>query len=85
MVYRLPRLAPLSRVPEERRGRVSGHFCHACGSVYPQFAARHQGKPAYGKDHVSAPCSHEGQRFDAGESWWEPAIEVLSEPEKAAE
>ena len=75
--YRTPRLAPASTLPEERRGPVGGRFCKACGSVYPRFAARHKGKPMYGKDHIASPCSHEGDEFLAGESWWEPAVEVL--------
>ena len=83
MTYRNPRPAPASTLPEERRGRVLGRFCRACGAVYPRFAGRHQGKPTYGKDHIAAPCSHEGDEFAAGEGWWEPAIEVLpaAEPE----
>ena len=84
MVYRLPRVAPASSLPEERRGEVAGRFCKACGSVYPRFADRHKGKPMYGKDHVASPCSHEGDEFAAGESWWEPAVEALpaAEPEE---
>jgi hypothetical protein len=31
----------------------------------------------YGKDHIAAPCAHEGEPFDPGEPWWEPAVEVL--------
>ncbi len=80
MVYRVPRLAPRSHIPEERRGRVAGCFCLACGSVYSQHAGCHAGKPMYGKDHVAAPCTHEGELFAVGQSWWEPAVEVLPEP-----
>lgn len=85
MVFRLPRVTPHSLVSEERTGRVVGRFCLACGNVYPQYSARHKGKPSYGEDHVAAPCSHEGQRFDAGESWWEPAVEVFPELEDPAD
>lgn len=85
MTYRTPRAAPASTLPEERRGAVLGRFCKSCGSVYPRFAARHKGKPMYGKDHVATPCSHEGDEFLAGESWWEPAVEVLPAAETPAE
>ena len=77
MAYRLPRAAPASSLPEERRGPVVGRFCKACGSIYARHAASHKGKPMYGKDHVAVPCSHEGDEFLPGEPWWEPAIEVL--------
>ncbi len=78
MAYRLPRAAPASSLSEERRGPVVGRFCKACGSIYARYAGRHEGKPVYGKDHVSSPCSHEGDEFLADEPWWEPAIEVLA-------
>ena len=80
MAYRTPRAAPASSLPEDRRGPVVGRFCKACGSIYPRFAGRHKGKPMYGKDHVASPCSHEGDEFEAGESWWEPAVEALPAP-----
>lgn len=86
MVYRSPMPAPVSRVAEERRGREVGIFCLGCGNVYPLHRARHAGKPMYGKDHVSAPCSYEGEAFHPDEGWWEPAVEVLPalpEPEPA--
>jgi hypothetical protein len=38
------------------------------------------GKAIYGKDHISAPCAHEGEAFDPDEGWWEPAVEVLPAP-----
>ena len=85
MAYRLPRTAPASSLPDERRGPVVGRFCKACGSIYPRFAARHKGKPMYGKDHIGAPCSHEGDEFAPGEPWWEPAIEVLPAAEPPAD
>jgi hypothetical protein len=85
MTYRLPRAAPASSLPGERRGPVVGRFCKACGSIYPRFAARHNGKPMYGKDHIAAPCSHEGDEFAPGEPWWEPAIEVLPAAQPAAD
>ena len=83
MTYRRLRVAPAGAVEEARRGRVLGRFCRSCGGVFPLHAARHRGKPAYGKDHVAAPCSHEGDEFEDGASWWEPAIEVLPAPAEA--
>ena len=77
MAYRGSEAAPAGRVAEERRGRVVGRFCLACGSVYPLFTRRHRGKPSFGKDHVAAPCSHEGEAFESGAEWWQPAVEVL--------
>ncbi len=85
MVFRAPRPAPVSRISEERRGRVVGRFCLVCGGVYPRYGARHAGKPIYGKDHVAAPCAHEGEPFEAGDEWWEPAVEVLPAPPAPAE
>lgn len=84
MVYRTPTAAPVSRISAERQGRRLGKFCSECGSVFSLHAARHKGKPMYGKDHVSAPCSHEGDLFDPAEDWWEPAVEVLPAPPEAA-
>lgn len=80
MVYRTSMPAPESQVPESRRGRVVGLFCLECGSVYPLHRSRHVGKAVYGKDHVAAPCAHEGEAFDPGESWWDRAVEVLPAP-----
>lgn len=82
-MYRNPQAAPASAIPEERRGAVVGRFCRECGGVYSLHAARHKGKPMFGKDHVAAPCAHEGEAFDPGEPWWEPAVDVLppSSPE----
>ena len=80
MVYRAPIAAPASQIPEERRGRVLGRFCRTCGSVYPLHRAKHVGKPAYGRDHVSSPCAHEGDVFEAGADWWEEAVDVLPAP-----
>ncbi len=77
MVYRGSEAAPAGRVAEERRGRKVGRFCLSCGSVYPLFQLRHRGKPSFGKDHVSSTCAHEGQVFEAGADWWQPAVEVL--------
>ncbi len=79
-MYRAPNVAPRGLVAEERRGPVRGHFCRACGSVYSLYSSRHKGKPMYGKDHVAAPCTHEGQRFEEEAVWWEPAVEVLPVP-----
>ncbi|MGD2115688.1 MAG: hypothetical protein PVG07_11580 [Acidobacteriota bacterium] len=80
--------APASSVPEVRRGRQAGIVCLECGSVYALHKSRHTGKPVYGKDHIAAPCSHEGDDFVPGATWWEPAVEVLpapSEPEPEPE
>lgn len=77
MVYRVPEAAPQSQLPEKRRGRIVGRFCHTCGSIYPLHRATHSGKPVYGKDHISSTCAHEGEKFDPSEPWWEPAVEVL--------
>ena len=71
-------MAPQSAISKELQGRVIGRFCLGCGSVYSQHSARHTGKPMYGKDHISSPCSYEGRKFESNKSWWEPAIEVLS-------
>lgn len=79
-MYRVPDPAPERQVPPERRGPVLGRFCLVCGNVYPTSRAKHSGKPLYGKDHVSAPCLHEGDRFAAGEEWWQPAVDVLPPP-----
>ena len=83
MAYRRPDLVPVSSVPGERRGAVGGRFCRDCGSIYPRFATRHAGKPVYGKDHVSSPCSNEGKPFFAGADWWEDAVEMLPPPDDA--
>jgi len=79
MVYRHPHAAPKSQLAPERQGRMIGYFCHDCGFIYPEHRAKHSGKPIYGKDHIASPCTHEGDLFAAGESWWEPAVEVLPE------
>ena len=76
----MPPSAPESALPPERRGPVVGRFCRGCRAVYPRFAARHTGKPSFGRDHVSSPCAHEGTEFTADASWWEPAVEVLPVP-----
>ena len=80
MTYRSLRVAPAAAVDEARRGPVKGRFCRACGGVFSLHADRHKGKPVYGKDHIAAPCAHEGDAFDSGEAWWEPAVEVLPAP-----
>ena len=84
-MYRELEAAPRSRLAAERRGRVVGRFCHACGNFYPEQRAHHAGKPIYGKDHVASPCSHEGDAFAPGEDWWEPAVEVLPRPDDDGE
>lgn len=84
-MYRNPDPAPASRVTPERRGAVLGKFCRACGTVYPKFRGRHAGKPLHGKDHIASPCSHEGDPFDPGADWWEPAVEVLPSPAAPAD
>ena len=84
MVYRVPQVAPQSQVPPERRGRVLGHFCLVCASVYSLHGATHKGRPVYGRDHIASTCAHEGDVFAPRESWWEPAVEVLAPPTVAA-
>ena len=79
MTYRTPPLAPASQLSQAQRGSVGGRFCRGCGSIYARYAARHKGKPMYGKDHVSAPCNHEGEMFEDGASWWEAAVTVIPE------
>jgi hypothetical protein len=79
MVYRFPHAAPQGQLPEERRGRTIGRFCKVCGSLYPLHRPLHRGKPMYGRDHIASPCSHEGDAFEEGAAWWEPAVEVLPE------
>jgi len=79
MTYRTLALAPASQLPQARRGSTGGRFCHGCGNIYSRYASRHVGKPVYGRDHVSAPCSHEGEPFQAGAGWWEAAVEILPE------
>jgi hypothetical protein len=80
MVYRHPEAAPLSQIPEARRGTVMGRFCLVCASIFPLHRGRHSGKPMYGKDHIAAPCAHEGEELKPGAPWWEPAVEVLPPP-----
>ena len=67
----------MSRVAEDRRGKIVGRFCHGCGSVYSMYKDRHTGDALHGKDHISSPCSHEGEEFEEAVDWWEAAIEVL--------
>jgi hypothetical protein len=77
MVYRVPPAAPASQVPPDRRGRVMGQYCLICASLYPLHRATHTGRPVYGRDHIASPCTHEGDVFEPGASWWEPGVEVL--------
>lgn len=78
MINISPAWAPASTLPEERRGKVVGRFCRECSSFYPLHAGRHKGKPSFGRDHVSSPCSCEGRTFEEGATWWEPAVAVLA-------
>jgi hypothetical protein len=84
MVYRVPPAAPASQVPPDRRGRVMGHYCLICASLYPLHRATHTGRPVYGRDHIASPCTHEGDVFEPGASWWEPGVEVLPAAAAAA-
>lgn len=77
MVYRKPLVAPASSLPAERRGAVTARFCKVCGEFYPLHRARHSGKPMYGRDHIAAPCAHQGDEFEPGAAWWESGVEVL--------
>jgi len=82
-MHRAPHPAPLSQIPEDRRGKVLGRFCHACGATFSIHSSVHKGKGLYSKDHIASPCSHEGDRFEEGQDWWEPAVAVLPpEPEE---
>jgi hypothetical protein len=83
MTYRVPQVAPQSQVPPERRGPVVGRFCLVCATVYPLHRLTHAGQPMYGRDHIASPCAHEGDLFAPGESWWEPAVELLPAPAAA--
>lgn len=83
-MYRHSASAPASALPPERRGAVVGRFCHGCRSIYPLHAEWHQGKPAFGRDHVASTCSWEGLAFAPDASWWEPAVELLPAPPAAA-
>jgi hypothetical protein len=83
MVYRVPPTAPESQIPPERRGPVLGSFCLVCATVYPLHRATHAGQPLYGRDHIASPCAHEGETFEPGATWWEPAVEVLPAPAPA--
>lgn len=85
MAYRKLNAGPRSRLVPERQGQVMARFCLGCESFYSPLAARHQGKPLLGKDHVSAPCPHEGEAFAPGAAWWEDAVEILPAPPPAAE
>jgi hypothetical protein len=82
-MYRVPQAAPASQLPPERRGPVVGRFCKACGAVYPKFRTRHSGKSLYGRDHIASPCTHEGEPFEPGDAWWEPAVQPLPAPPAA--
>jgi hypothetical protein len=76
MSYRQPPVAPESTVDPSRRGPRAGKFCRACSEFYPFLLNRHTGKPMHGRDHIAAPCAHEGDEFTPGETWWEPAVEI---------
>jgi hypothetical protein len=77
MVFRAPRAAPESRVAEQRRGALLGHFCHGCNQIFPLQRRLHSGDPIYGRDHVASTCPYEGWAFEPGADWWERAVEVL--------
>ena len=47
-------------------------------------AGLHKGKPSFGRDLVSAPCSYEGRPFAEGATWWEPAVALLPAAPAAA-
>jgi hypothetical protein len=86
MVFRAPKAAPASRVAAERRGHTIGRFCHGCNQTFPLQRRMHSGDPIQGRDHVASPCPYEGQPFEHGVSWWEPAVEVLpAAPAEAAQ
>ena len=76
-MFRSSNSAPAGAVDEDRRGSIVGRFCGGCGGIYPLYRERHSGKSLNGRDHVSPPCAHEGERFEEGDDWWEAAVEVL--------
>jgi hypothetical protein len=78
-MFRMPHAAPESQVPEEKRGRTIGRFCLVCSTIFPLHRAKHSGKGMYGRDHVASPCAHEGEMFEAGADWWQPAVEIVPE------
>ena len=78
-MFRMPHAAPESQVPEEKRGRTIGRFCLVCSTIFPLHRAKHAGKGMYGRDHVASPCAHEGEMFEAGADWWQPAVEIVPE------
>ncbi len=78
-MYRMPHAAPEGQVPEEKRGRTVGRFCLVCSTIFPLHRAKHSGKGMYGRDHVASPCAHEGERFEPGADWWQPAVEIVPE------
>ena len=80
MVFRAPKAAPASRLPEERRGHVVGRWCNGCNQTFPLQRGVHSGDAIAGRDHVASTCPYEGWRFETGASWWEPAVEVLPPP-----
>jgi hypothetical protein len=77
MTYRPPQIAPVSTLAEERRGLPAARFCRSCQEFYPLHRGSHVGKPLYGKDHISSPCSYQGEAFVEGADWWEAAVEIL--------
>ena len=78
-MFRMPHAAPESQIPEEKRGRTIGRFCLVCSTIFPLHRAKHSGKGMYGRDHVASPCAHEGEVFEPGADWWEPAVEIVPE------
>jgi hypothetical protein len=85
MVFRAPKAAPTSRVPDQRRGHVIGRFCHGCNQIFALQRRLHSGDPIQGRDHVASTCPYEGSTFEAGASWWELAVDILPAPAPAAE
>lgn len=76
-MFRFSRCSPASSVDPEKRGEVVGRFCRSCGGIYPLYRQRHTGKSIDGRDHISPPCAHEGERFETGDDWFEDAVRVL--------
>src|SRR5947209_17655719 len=78
-MYALPHASPAGHVPEGRGGRTTGRLWLLCSTIYPLHRARHTAKRMYGRGTSASPCAHEGEVFEPGADWWEPAVEIVPE------